>query len=199
MIWESAHWKEPLAKDADIIERWAAKTRHTPRRYTIMERKIMLSAFVMRKLMHSGKLSTSFADRQIGVAWFPSKSNRITTQNAHQIDKLYSLDMGRKKPVPVRRLLDQIIHSLAFVLHLAEEDDRATGFFVNSERDRNKLLLVPIPKFAKLMRDISRDYPSHSHWVFDETKNDWFVWSGYGSPPRDVALKIEAISKKRSR
>jgi len=50
MIAESSHWKEPLGRDADIIERWALKP-DNERRYAILERKIMLSAFAIRRLV----------------------------------------------------------------------------------------------------------------------------------------------------
>jgi len=59
MISESAPWKDHLALDANLIERWAAKPRSTARRSYIIEQKVFLTAYAMRKLLEGEKLSNS--------------------------------------------------------------------------------------------------------------------------------------------
>ena len=56
MIWESYPWKNQLIADAAIIKRWASKTQHTQRRSMLIERKVFLAAYIIRKLDDDYKL-----------------------------------------------------------------------------------------------------------------------------------------------
>ncbi len=56
MIYESYPWKRDLLRDADIIERWAAKKTDSEYRSMLLEKKVFLSAFVIRKLIEDYKV-----------------------------------------------------------------------------------------------------------------------------------------------
>jgi hypothetical protein len=62
MIWESGPWKDVLLADAGLLERWAVKTKVTSRRSLLIERKVFLAAYTIRKHWEAQKLSTSFRD-----------------------------------------------------------------------------------------------------------------------------------------
>jgi hypothetical protein len=80
VINESWPWKRRLAKDADIIERWAAKPKITDRRSFLLEEKIFLAAYAMRKLVEANKLSSSFEGSSINCRIFPRSQTRSRLQ-----------------------------------------------------------------------------------------------------------------------
>ncbi|MCJ8518522.1 hypothetical protein ABID21_001154 [Pseudorhizobium tarimense] len=65
MIADSAPWKDELLKDADLIERWAAKARPSERGSILIERKVFVSAFAMRKLIECEKVSSDVEGRSL--------------------------------------------------------------------------------------------------------------------------------------
>lgn len=197
MIWESSHWKQPLARDAEMIERWAAKPGYSERRSALLERKIMLSAFAMRKLSESLKLSSSFDDRSISVMEHKAMPGRnVDFANSHRIDVNYDLSSGERRNVGVPWLLDQIIHSLTFA-EWNEDDGSVSGFLVSSDKERQRsVMCVRLPDFVKLMRLVAKDYPDNGIQVRDPDTNVWFTWRGNGMPPRHIRTKIDALRKK---
>lgn len=193
MISESYPWKNRLLADADVVERWAAKTKDSQRRTFLIEQKIFLAAYAIRKLQESEKLSTSLSERSIRCEMFTSVSDQITSANAYRLDELYDLERSTEKAISVRNLLNLIIHSLVFA-ELSNHDANIEGFFVTSDRKRYEgVWLVELREFLRLMRDVGRDNPSTLIRVFDRKKNDWFIWQGDGEPPRHVAQRLNAI------
>lgn len=193
MINESWPWKRRLAKDADIIERWAAKPKITDRRSFLLEEKIFLAAYAMRKLVEANKLSSSFEGSSINCRIFPPISDEITAANHHKIDELYDFSRVSRRTIGARDLLDLVIHSFVFAEALGD-DHTVDGFLITSDRRRyNFLWFIHVPEFTHLMRKVASDYPSTVIQVFDQGVNDWFSWRGKGEPPQCVRRKIERI------
>ena len=67
LIHEGGPWKERLAKDADVIERWSAKTGVMERRSFLVEQIVFLAAYAMRSNCSPGWLECH-ADGLIGWA-----------------------------------------------------------------------------------------------------------------------------------
>jgi hypothetical protein len=88
MIWESGPWKDALLADADLLDRWANKPKATERRSLLIERKIFLAAYSIRKLLEALKLSSNFSDRSFRCFTYPAISNRITHMNSHRLADL---------------------------------------------------------------------------------------------------------------
>lgn len=198
MIWDSGPWKGQLLSDADLLQRWAAKRKATERRSFLIERKIFISAYAIRKLFEAKKVSTSFEQRLIECRAFSAKSDRITLENNHKLEELYYFDNPVTKRVGVRHLLNQIIHSFVFV-ECTRDDLTIEGFFVTSDHKRyTSLLLIPMPAFIDVMREIGQDYPSSSMRIFDKKKNDWFFWQGHGDPPQQILDKLNTIRGRGS-
>jgi hypothetical protein len=197
MIWESSPWKDQLILDAEIIQRWASKTRMSARRSTLLERKIFVSAYAIRKLYESYKLSTAFHDRSLACCTYPAKASSITPLSNHRVEKLYDLYRPNTETVFARHLMDIIIHSLVFLEVLRDEDDQAVeAFLVTSDRKRNCLWEIKTGQFVKLMRNVGSDYPSAARWVTNPKTGKFVVWQGNDAPPasfEDQAHRILGI------
>jgi hypothetical protein len=196
-IHESWPWKDRLLKDAALLEHWAAKAVVTERRSYLIEHKVLMAAYAMRKLHEAQKLSTKFSDRSVRCRAFPPSSERLTLSNNHKLDELYDFGNPEERTVGARDVLNLIVHSLAFG-EMLREDMTVEGFLVTSDRRRGEfLLLVGMAEFVDLMREVGNDYPSTGIRVYDPEKDDYEVWQGDGEPPPEVVERLEAIRRKR--
>jgi hypothetical protein len=192
MIWESAPWKDLLIADATLLERWSAKPGVTERRSVLIERKVFLAAYTIRKLYEAQKLSTSFRDRSFRCRTYPAMSDRITHYSV-RLEKLYDFDKPHERTITPRNLIDVIIHSFIFSEFL-REDMTIEGFLVTSDKSRyDRLWLVEMDSFVRLMRQVGSDYPSSMTGVFNRDKNDWEQWHGHGDPPAEFMRRAEKI------
>ena len=163
MIQRSAPWKAELLRDADLIERWAKKTVESERRSALLERKVFVSAYAIRRLNEAVKISSRFREVTLPITRFPPTGTSVHQWNIHRFDEHYDLSDGRVEQMPIFRFLNLIIHSLVF----AEEWNRKsqiTGFSVTSDNASEKgLYRVGLKNFIDLMRDVGRvDHPERS-------------------------------------
>lgn len=192
MIWESGPWKDLLLNDATLLERWSARASVTERRSMLIERKVFLAAYTIRKLYESQKLSTSFRSRSIRCRTYPAISDRITRHSVG-LDDLYDLYRPEERVIAVRDLIDLIIHSFVFSEFL-REDLTVRGFLVTSDKKRyDRLWFVEMKAFIGLMRQVGSDYPSTMAGVFNRDRNDWELWQGHGDPPAEFMRRKEQI------
>jgi hypothetical protein len=192
MIWESYPWKSQLVADAEIIRRWASKTQVTDRRSTLIERKVFLAAYAIRKLYESFKLSTAFRERSLPCLTYPAKSGSITPLNVHKVVELYDFDRPKTEAVSARHLMDIIVHSLVFSEMLGD-DLTVEGFLVTSDRRRNCLWQIETGLFVNLMRDVGNDYPPTSQMARNPETGDFVVWQGQGAPPKSFEDRAHRI------
>jgi len=180
---ESFPWKRALLRDAATLERRCAKTRATERRSFIVEQKVLLAAYSIRKLHQSEKLSTSFADRSMRCRSFEPTRGRLTLWNNHNLHQLYDLGGNAERTLPALRVLDLLIHSVAFG-EVVNDDNSVEGFLVTSDWKREEyLLLVEMTEFVRLMREVGGDSPEKAARVYDPAKDAYEVWRGSGEPP----------------
>lgn len=196
MIWDSVPWKGALLADASLLERWASKPTATNRRSVLIERKLFLAAYSIRKLWEAQKTSTGSSDQSFRCITFPPISDRITRYNNYKLDEIYNFEKSKNKEIDARSLINLVIHSFVFAESL-RDDMTVEGFFVTSDRERDdRLWLVPMEAFINFMRQVGGDYPSTAVRVFDRDKNDWIVWQGHGDPPTEFVRRTNKILKK---
>jgi hypothetical protein len=197
MIHESYPWKRELLRDAEILDRWAERTRHTERRDVLFERKLFISAYSIRKLIEARKLSTDIEKLRLGCDLFPWTGKPLDFMNNHHIDKAFDLENGRPSTVSLRDVANLIIHSLVLVFQF-DEDDRIVGFLCTSEvKQRIGLYAISMASFIALMRKVGADYPSNSSFVRGQDGLIDVFWAGHGEPPPSVQNKLDAALKKR--
>jgi hypothetical protein len=186
MIHESGPWKMHLSRDADLIERWAAKPGPSERRSFLVERKVFLAAYAMRKLDDAVKLSTDFMGAEMGVIRFQPTAGNYTQINNHQFDEHFDLERPEHVGLPRRRLLNLLVHSLVFVEVLGEAET-FEAFMVTSDQERaNGLIQVELAHFIELMRLAAADFPGTFRYERDALKGGSRIWAGHGEPSPDA-------------
>ena len=197
MIRDSWHWKHSLSKDADLLETWAEKTKFTERRSALIERKVMVSAFSIRKLHESGKLSSAFADRSTQVRVFQRKPGRVEPAFDYDLDKEFKMNCPVQRRHPVMKVLDQIIHSRIFYEGVVE-GGAVESFIVASDRTSSvRITEVSISEFLRIMRAAAHDDPETLVALRSQISGKWLTWRGTGEMPRHVKANMEAALRRR--
>lgn len=181
MIFESAPWKALLARDAELVGRWAVKA-PTDRRTFLIERKLFLSAYAIRKLAEDHKLSTATLSASVAVRLArplkPGFSGVL-----HWIDRYFDLANPVRHTLNWRRVLNMMIHSSTFA-EAVDDEGRVTGFLVTSDKEVGRgLIQVELNDFLKLMRAVSDDYPSVVRQTRDSKDERWITWAGHDPGP----------------
>jgi hypothetical protein len=180
MIHESGPWKVQLLREAELIERWATKTVATARRSALLERKLFLSAYAIRRLNEAFKISSRFGDAKLPVTRFPPTGTSVDQWNIHRFDEHYDFDAGRVQQMPIFQFLNLIIHSLILAEELNDQE-QMTGFAVTSDHSSEKgLYRIELKTFLSLMREVGQDNPST--FVRRRIGDKWWIWTGDGEP-----------------
>lgn len=187
MIHESAPWKAHLARDAELIERWAAKPRQSERRSFLIERKVFLAAYAMRKLDDATKLSTDTLGSPMAVYRFPRARAGYSEANSHRWEEFFDLGNATSVQLPRRRVLNLLIHSLVFIEGVGETGT-FDAFMVTSDQEQGRgLVQVELATFVGLMRLAANDYPTAMRRTLDSATGRWRIWAGHGDPPPEVS------------
>jgi hypothetical protein len=181
MIRESGPWKAELRRDAELIERWAAKTVVSERRSALLERKLFVSAYALRRLNEAARISSRFREVTLPVTRFPPTGASVDQWNIFHFDEHYDMDHGSVEQMPMFGLLNLLIHSLIFEEFL-NDAEQIVGFAVTSDNASEKgLYYVELKAFISIMREVGSDNPSH--FVRRRIGDTWWVWLGDGEPP----------------
>lgn len=181
VIFESGPWRRDLIRDAATLERWLAK-KVSESRSIIIEKKVFLAAYAMRRLLQSDKLSSSTETKNIRVDRFPSVKP-LEKRDRWKLHEHYDFEAGSPAQITVPRLLNLIIHSFVFQ-EWYDDITCQTSVVFTSDTQRNKFLwLIPASAFVELMRFVAQDDPSSYFCRFDPERGEWLEWRGHGDPP----------------
>ena len=169
MIFESDPWKEDLLSYYDkIIEYCSSKYFQndddvSDKAYSILEKSIFYSAFVIRKLVDcKTKLSDEADCYALKVEIFESKKqfdnmHHWTSEDSH------NWESSRKLTKQGKEVCNWLIHSLIFEL-VYNEDQSVEGFCVSSDFDSDKCLYhVTLNNWLNYVGFISSDDVSELH------------------------------------
>jgi len=172
MILESHVWKNELNKDLQTVKRrlhkakisWEQKDRELAT--VSIEKFAFMSAFIVRKLIESKKLSDEFESMSVQVQEFRQDNLEPTIHfmNRHRIDKFYDLENGSKTALPVVKICHAFIHS--FVFEIAIDNDAASidGIFFNSDKTKDeKVYFIQLKNYLQVIETAIKDEIIQTH------------------------------------
>jgi hypothetical protein len=149
MMWESGPWKLELYRLVLRCERQFNQLSRVPHKdwwedavQTMqMEKAVFLSAFIVRKLIDSNRLSMQVEESQTQVQIHPLLDPDVApdSMNWEKIERFYDLDHAQVRSVPLRQLVNWLIHSFTFLIDVRSDHAGGlvpTGFWCNSDRTR---------------------------------------------------------------
>lgn len=150
MIWESSYWKNDLIKDSQILLRWSQK-KHSTRQEVLLEKKIFISAYSIRKLVEAEKIGKDFPMWAFVLERHKKTSQKqIDYLNSHRLEEHYDFNYKEKVSVDLSFLTNQIIHSYVFAF--SEDENSTNGFYVASDHVKESYLYhVNLERYINLL------------------------------------------------
>ena len=161
MIYESYPWKQDLLRRKRLFLKYNTAehfAKNEDSTYTVLEKAIFYSAFIIRKLIDCpGKMSDEADQYVLHIEKYrPLKEvdilHRWPDENTHDWDHPQNVTVKGKD------ICNWLIHSYMFFFSFNEERT-IEGFFVTSDFDRNKTLYyISITDWLEYMTFIANDY-----------------------------------------
>jgi hypothetical protein len=136
---------------------------HDAARSMQAEKAVFISAFIVRKLSESGQLSVQVEDLKIDVTAYPLRSSDDVPDslNWEEITEFYDIEQGKAEEVPIRHLMNWIIHSYVFLVEVRSDhagSSSLSAFYCNSDRLRsNRVIRVPWDSFRDVLNRVAAD------------------------------------------
>lgn len=165
MIFDSEVWKLVLWRELRDLRRYLAKTALSKRAdaydraAVAMEKFVFTSAFMIRKLFDSRKISDQVSASNIrGISFARTANTRMTRLNWHHINRHYNLDSPRVSNISVRSMCDRLIHSAVFVCDFDPNRPTLAGFYFTSDWTKEKTLFyVKAQRYFSLVEKVIDD------------------------------------------
>lgn len=163
MIYESCYWKDDLRSYATELRGISTcTTLDDEYRDYRLEKTLLLSAFTVRWLLDSNKLSDNFDSRNLKVDYYSAKrgaQENISPLNKRFIDERYfDLAKSTSSSISIRQLTNQLIHSAVVLMFSYDDTNRALGFFVVSDKDYEKrLCYCSIKEWISMVEAVADD------------------------------------------
>lgn len=179
MILDSFVWKSELNKDLRIVKRRLQKAKFSdePKKYEIatisIEKFSFTSAFIIRKLVESKKLSDEFESASVQMQSFQriNQENTIHLFNRHRIDEFYDLDNSSKISLSVVNICNAFIHSFVFEIALSDDEDSFGGIIFNSDKTKNTaVFFIQLEDYFKVIESAIKDDIVEMHVQLKEGK-----------------------------
>ncbi|MEU8870240.1 hypothetical protein AB0D24_03595 [Streptomyces javensis] len=151
MIDDSIPWREDLLKIADRLKGRKTQKRWTQRTGFLIERDIMLGAYIVRRLNEARKISDELASREFDVDAHAlvGKAPDMLTRSSYW--ESFDLETITPTKLALPHLCNQIIHSYVWSLSVTETEQLLDGLYVCSDHKRRKILYrIPIDSLIEL-------------------------------------------------
>tara|TARA_B100001063_G_C16492283_1_gene417963 strand:+ start:67 stop:603 length:537 start_codon:yes stop_codon:yes gene_type:complete len=162
MISESQYWKSDLRKNLEFIFNKLDQKVWRTASFVALEKKLMLSSYIVRKLFESNKISEELYEKPIRLYSYKTKGIPVGVLNSHKIEQLYEIDTPQQMTKNLSYVLNQIIHSYIFTFTF-ESKNSIHGIIFNSDKSKRKVLyMLPLQDFLDALFPIADFYISKS-------------------------------------
>lgn len=163
MVYESCYWKDDLRSYAtELRDISTCTTLDDEYRDYQLEKTLLLSAFTVRLLLDSNKLSDGFDSRNLKVDYYSAKTGAqegVSPLNKRFIDERYfHLTKSTSSSISIKQLTNQLIHSAVVLMFSYDDTNRVIGFFVVSDKDYEKrLCYCSIKEWISMVEAVAND------------------------------------------
>lgn len=192
MIHESYPWKQDLLRRIALIKKYNSVDmfqKNEEQAYTVLEKSIFYSAFIVRKLLDCKSKLSDAADKYSIKMQKVKPIKKITYLNSHKIDKNYNWENKENVIISGRDICNFLIHSYVFNFLWDEQFSIITDFIVSSDFDKNKCLYcITLDEWLKYLYFIAKDDVVGCKLMYDININD------YKFLKKDNKLTTDAIN-----
>ncbi|WP_299183183.1 hypothetical protein [uncultured Chryseobacterium sp.] len=156
MINESYSWKKELHKNYANIVKFSFNKNREDKDYVILEKSLIMGAYICRKLYESEKLPPLFLKNKEMIRSSKLFDGKLVDSfNSHKIDTNYDLEKSLQIEKDWEFILNQMIHSYV-IFYVFNNNDELIGVLVNSSNVKDKeILFVPLQRIYKIFLSIA--------------------------------------------
>mgnify|MGYP005762088955 CR=1 FL=1 len=177
MIYDSQSWRNLLAdikseiQEVNTEERFKFDDESTS---STLEKDIFLSAFIIRKLIDcKSKVIDKLRNYTFKVETY-KPIRRVDFYHRWPEDDCFNLKESKEAHVNEKLICNSLIHSYVFWMEIKGENGPLQGFFVSSDKDRNKILYhVRMDDYIKFLDLGINSRVTSQESKFDEKKQDY--------------------------
>ncbi len=171
---ESFYWKNDLLDYAKKFSPMKNPSRLSEKKQASFEKDVVLSFFMIRKLVECHKFTQKTLDHKLMIYRSPC-IGRVNNMNFHSIERLYKLESEEKISKDVIFVCNQFIHGGALFAY--REDDRNWGgIYTCSDFERKKFIYrIPIIEIVRILRIAGNDYPHSMRFNYSKKSKDYVV------------------------
>lgn len=176
MIWDSEPWKKELSETIVRIDEngkgLLQRDGELGDTDVLIERDLLTSAFIVRKLWDSLKLSIQAELQSVAAVRHPLFNADVfpDSTNWERLDNFYDLFAAEDVELDLRQVVNQLIHSYILLTIVGEDEPsqgyKLTGFFCASDTARRKgVYQIPWENYRKCLEVVAQDGVASSHMV----------------------------------
>jgi len=172
---ESRYWKKDILEHAKALKQSNKSKKWTEKSQVNLEKEIIISFFMIRKLLESHKLSKKSKKYSSKIYASPIKNKKINNLNFWDIDSLYSLDNEVIKNKSITFICNQFIHGGAIYAY-KNKQKKWEGIYTCSDFERSKFIYrIPLKEIIKIFNIVGKDYPMQMEYKYSESKDDYII------------------------
>jgi len=172
---ESRYWKEMLSATARELAWKKNPKRLTFRRCEIIERDVILSFFIIRRLIELSRVSRKTIDFKFAVYSCPFNGRKMSPIDRIGIEKSYDIENEQTITKKMIYIANQFIHSTLFLITY-DNTRNWDSFYVVSDFDKsNCVWRVPAKHVERGFRVASNDYLEGFTYEFDAKRDDYRI------------------------
>lgn len=174
MILESSFWKNDLKKNIQLLRKINTK-KITDKTSFELEKIFFITAYIVRKLYQSGKLSNFIFKKNIILNCFQPIKN-INRINWIFIDELYDLKNPQKCSRTLDYILNQLVHSYTFSYTFKENYKEIDMILFHSDKERNyNTYAIKLDEYIGILESVSNHDITSATMTYDEIENDYIL------------------------
>jgi hypothetical protein len=172
---ESVYWKEDLLSTARALKPLKKPPRWSEKSMVNFEKRLMISFFMIRKLLETGKLSKKSHSHQAYIFSYEPSGKEITLLNHRLIDEIYDFEKESRLSKNILFIANQFIHC-NIIFAIQGKDRNWEDVYVVSDRDRKKTIYrVPVCEIKKILELVGTDYAHNIKWFWDPKIDDYRI------------------------
>ncbi len=167
MIEDDSYWRADLIKFSERLKKRYARRRWSKRTLYQIEKEIFLSAFVIRKLIASGKLTRAVSGMNYRIKKYPIHPGAVPSTSPRTFAATYDIYHGRDEVLSVEQLCNQFIHSYIFSPFIISRAHGVLfGLYFSSDRESKKgLYYIPLVKVIEIITSAAHNRPIRTNLI----------------------------------
>lgn len=167
MIFDSYVWKDDLKKEVKKFSKFIKETkiRVAPPDSAIfflkIEKFFFVTAYIVRKLKESNKLSDELTTTEIPVKKYlrKNKDEILDFLNNHHCERFFDFKKPQKTKLPCMTLCNYLIHSFIFDPVFDEKNWKVIGMQITSDKSKvEALYYVAIEDYLTFLEEVINDH-----------------------------------------